>query len=168
MLAASAGCAGCGRPGQREITSCASDLNGVYIVEGRPDERWSVLDPPTGRIEMYPLFDDTHDAVAPRDREVGPRVVDVARPGALDPGVRRGDVPAGDAGVPSGSLVGTVTRRYMRGVERCDATASVTITACAAGGLELVIADPVPPTSFAPCAYGPRAPARREHWHRER
>lgn len=122
------------------ITACSDDLRGVYVVDGA---RWMLLDH-RATLEAYPLFDD----VAPMPGlEVAPRAIDLQR--------------------TPGGLAGTVTRRYLRGRDRCDAKASVRVTACADDTLDVVLADPVPPLDFAPCAWGRPASSRRERWRRE-
>jgi hypothetical protein len=40
------------------------------------------------------------------------------------------------------------------------------VTSCKDDTLEIVLGDPVPPISFAPCAWGQNAPSRRERWRR--
>lgn len=126
------------------IATCTDDLAGVYEVETTATEevptRWHVLD---NRItlEAYPLFADVHTVA---NLEVAPRVIDLRRTGD--------------------QLAGNVTRRYMQGSKRCDAKARVAVTACSGNTLELVLADPVPPIAFEPCAFGQPASSRRERW----
>jgi len=79
--------------------------------------------------------------------EVAPRVIDLER---------RGD-----------ALSGTQHRRYMRAADRCDDRVPVRVTACAGDTLDIVLADSVPPLSYAPCTWPSRAPSRRERWRRE-
>jgi hypothetical protein len=104
-----------------------------------PGPRWSVLDNRRS-VEVYPLFADGGSG------ETAPRAIDLRR--------------TGDA------LVGEVTRRFMQGALRCDAKASARVTSCANNTLEIVLADPQPPLTFDPCAWGQSAPSRRERWHR--
>jgi peptide chain release factor 1 len=130
------------------ITSCASDLRGVYEVDPgsatvETPERWNVLDHRRA-LEAYPSFDDTTGVV--EGLEIAPRVIDLRR--------------------AEGGLVGEVTRRYMKGSKRCDAKASARVTSCTDDLLEIVLGDPVPPISFEPCAWGQAAPTRRERWRR--
>ena len=143
LLAALASCGARSEP----IARCTDELAGVYEVETTATEqtpaRWHVLDNRRS-LEAYPMFDD---ALAVAGLETAPRVIDL----------RRTD---GDA------LVGEVTRRFMQGALRCDAKASAKVVACKDDMLEIVLADPVPPISFEPCAWGQSASSRRERWHR--
>ncbi|MDQ3334060.1 MAG: hypothetical protein M4D80_02785 [Myxococcota bacterium] len=127
------------------VASCTDDLAGVYEVETTATEehptRWNILDNRRG-LEAYPMFDD----VAQGSGESAPRVIDLRR--------------TGDA------LVGEVTRRFMQGPLRCDAKATARVTACKDDMLEIVLADPQPPLTFDPCAYGQSASSRRERWRR--
>jgi hypothetical protein len=122
------------------LDSCADDLHGVWRDgSGSP---WMILD--TGRtLEAYPLFADT-GATAP-DVIAAPRVIDLTRAG--------------------GQLTGTVHRRYARGGALCDTHAPITATACRGDALDLVAADPSPPTSFSPCTAAPSAPLP-DRWRR--
>lgn len=124
------------------IASCDDDLRGVYVAG---DERWMILDG-GATLEAYPLFPD---AAGPPDLVVAPRVIDLARA----PGDPR----------PSGTL----RRRYMRRAERCDARVPVEVTRCEGDTLELVLADPSPPTGFAPCAWPAPGPSRTVRWRRQ-
>ena len=131
------------------IARCTDDLAGVYEVETTATEReptrWHVLDNRRS-LEAYPMFDDT--TVTVPGIELAPRVIDLRR-------------------TPD-QLGGEVTRRYMQGSWRCDAKANVRVTSCTDNTLEIVLADPVPPISFDPCAWGQAAPSRRERWRRVR
>ena len=120
------------------IASCTDDLAGTYHSDG---ETWNVLDN-RNTLEAYPMFDDTKQTVA--GLEIAPRVIDLHR---ID------DVLAGD-----------VTRRYMKGSQRCDSKATAKIVACHDNTLDIVLADPLPPIGFAPCAYGEKPSSRRERW----
>lgn len=60
---------------------------------------------------------------------------------------------------------GTVHRRYERGGDICNGTANATLLTCGAS-LELVLGDPQPPASFAPCTWAGSAPTHREVWDR--
>jgi hypothetical protein len=129
------------------IASCTDDLAGVYEVETTATEehptRWNILDNRRG-LEAYPKFDDVTHAAG---LEIAPRVIDVRR-------------------TNNDALVGEVTRRYMQGPLRCDAKASARVTSCKDDTLEIVLADPQPPLTFEPCAWGQHAPSRRERWRR--
>ncbi|MDX2086393.1 MAG: hypothetical protein SFX73_01030 [Kofleriaceae bacterium] len=118
------------------------DLRGVWRTEGS-GARWMILD--QGRsLEGYPLFDDS--APVP-GLETAPRVLDLVR--------------------DDGDLRGEIKRRFMRGADVCLAKVPARVTACTGTTLELVLADPVPPLSFAPCTWGTTGPSRRERWQRE-
>lgn len=127
------------------IDACTDNLNGIYAVEDHADQQWSILDPPRGSLEAYPLFDDGHDPLAPNNLEVAPRRIELQRD------------PAG--------LSGRVRRRYLQHATVCSSAAPVTITSCHANTLDVVLGGPVPPTSFAPCTFGRALPARLERWH---
>ena len=122
-----------------ELASCNDDLRGVYAAG---DERWMVLDD-GATLEAYPLFPDT---AGPPYVVVAPRAIELARG-------------------PTG-LTGTLRRRYMQRAERCDARVAVQVSRCAGDTLELVLADPSPPTGFAPCAWPAPAPPRTVRWRR--
>lgn len=130
--------AACGRPA---IDSCEDRLDGIYTVDGKA---WIVTDHriagKSRTLEAYPLFPD----VPPSEGlEVAPRVIDFAA-----------------------DLSGVVRRRYMRGATGCTAKVPARITQCSAEGLEIVLADPAPPTGFVPCTFGRTEPSRREKWRR--
>jgi hypothetical protein len=131
------------------IERCTDDLAGVYEVETTATEqtptRWNVLDNRKS-LEAYPMFDDT--LVVP-GLETAPRAIDLRR-------------------ISETALAGEVTRRFMQGALRCDAKATAHVTACKDDTLEIVLADPVQPLAFEPCAYGQSAPSRRERWRRVR
>ncbi len=148
VLVVAVAIAGCDHP--PPLASCTDDLRGVYVVDpGSATEapgdirRWMVLDHRV-TLEAYPLFDDRDRALP--GLEIAPRVLDLRREGD--------------------SLAGEMRRRYLRGADRCEARATVRITACRGETLELVLADPVPPTGFTPCTWGELATSRRERWSR--
>jgi hypothetical protein len=124
------------------IASCAQDLTGVYGSSG--ERRWMVLDD-GDTLEAFPLFPDVPaSSFAPL--EVAPRVIELARVG------------------PRPVIEGEVHRRYMQRADLCLARVHAAITRCAGDQLELVLADPPPPLSFAPCRWGGRAPTHVERW----
>jgi hypothetical protein len=100
--------------------------------------RWMVLDR-GATLEAFPLFDDGVAGGAPR-------AMDLKR---------------------AHKLAGEVVRRYMQGGASCESRAAARITSCRGSELELVLADPQPPLSYEPCAWGQPAPSRVERWHRE-
>jgi hypothetical protein len=123
------------------IRSCDDDVGGVYAAPS--GERWIVLDNGPA-LELYPLFPD---APSSPDIVIAPRVIDLHR-----------------AGGPT--LAGETKRRYMLRALACDGRAPASITRCAGDALDVVVADPSPPTSFEPCAF--EAPRTRvERWRRE-
>jgi hypothetical protein len=124
------------------VTTCDDDLRGVYAVAGSA-ERWMVLDDAT-TLEAYPLFPDGGGVPG---LEVGPRMIELAR--------------------TSGAIAGTVRKRYLERAARCDAKLAVHVTRCAADTLELVLADPAPPTTFTPCTWPRPGSSRIERWRRE-
>ncbi|MGN6108757.1 MAG: hypothetical protein ACTHU0_26870 [Kofleriaceae bacterium] len=126
------------------LRSCDDDLRGTYVVDGR---RWMVLDH-RDTLEAYPLFDDVAGAPGRADGlEVAPRSLDLARgPGGLD---------------------GAMRRRYLRGTTECTARAPAHVVSCTGDTVEIVRADPVPPTGFAPCTWPRLDSSRRERWRRE-
>ena len=130
-----------------QVTTCDDNLRGVYVAQptdGQANaERWMVLDD-AATLEAYPLFPDGGGIPG---HEVGPRVIELAR--------------------ASGAIAGTVRRRYMQAATRCEATLTVHVTRCAAGRLELVLADPAPPTTFVPCTWPRPAGSHVERWRRE-
>lgn len=90
-----------------------------------------------GSIEAYPLFADAKPA---------PRVLDLRR---------------------AKTLTGELRRRYMQGDQACVATVPVRMLACSTQTLELTLADPSEPISYAPCAFSTRTnPSRKETWTR--
>ena len=119
------------------IASCADDLGGVYDVAG---ESWMIVDGGK-QLEAFPLFRDV--PVVP-GVEVAPRFYELAR--AAD------------------QLTGTLHRRYMQRSAVCDGQTAVHVIACAADTLDIVVADPVPPVGFAPCAWGRPSPSQRLRW----
>jgi len=126
------------------IATCDDDLRGVYRDGG---ERWMVLDH-GATLEAYPLFPD---AVAPAGADAGleiaPRVIDLTR--------------------GRGLLAGTLHRRYLRGAESCDARVPVHVTSCTGDLVALVLSDPAPPISFAPCWWPGPGPSRVVRWRRD-
>lgn len=100
--------------------------------------RWALLDR-GATLEAYALFDDAVEDAAPR-------VIDLTR---------------------TQKLAGEVSRRYAHGGDACVAKAPIRIAKCKASGLQVVVADPQPPLSYAPCAWGRPAPSRLEHWRRQ-
>jgi hypothetical protein len=103
------------------IASCADDLRGVYVADGR---RWMILDG-GAELEAYPLFPDVTPAPG---LEVAPRVIGLQR--------------------VQSEIRGTVRRRYMRGSQVCVGKAPARVTACAGEAIELVLADPDPPLAW--------------------
>lgn len=98
---------------------------------------WSVLD--YGRkLEAFPLFDDAVGSGAPR-------VIDLDR---------------------RTKLAGEVTRRFAQRADVCEAKAPIRIAKCKDNTLQVVLADPQPPLTFSPCAWGKPADSRVEHWRR--
>jgi hypothetical protein len=158
------------------IVSCDDDLRGVYVAG---DERWMVLDN-GATLEAYPLFPDgaapaaerslpiggapgigvtasgARDASGPTELVVAPRVIDFERD-RVGAGSQHGQV----------ALAGTLRQRTMRHAERCDAHVPVHVTRCTGDTLELVLADPLPPTSFSPCTWPRPGPSRVVRWRRQ-
>lgn len=124
------------------IKGCGDNLAGAWTSDR--GERWAILDH-RHVLESYTLFDDTHPPNAPAGLEIGPRVIDLER----------------------GSHRGEVKRRYGKRGIVCVAKSPLHVTSCAGDTLELVFADPTPPISFTPCAWGRPEPSRRERWRRE-
>ena len=122
------------------IATCDDNLEGVYAVDGA---QWMILDGRT-ELEAYPLF---VDVPAVPGVEVAPRFIELQR-------------------TPSG-LTGTMHRRYMQRAAICDARAPIHVTSCASDTLELVAADPAPPVSFAPCAWGRPNESQLQRWRRQ-
>ena len=125
------------------LTSCDDDLAGPW--RDPAGHRWMILDE-RRTLEVFPIFPDG-DPTTPADVIAAPRVIDLAR-------------------APGGALTGTVHRRYSRRGDTCDARAPIQITACRDDALDLVIADPMPPASLAPCANS-ASPSRVERWQRD-
>ncbi|HEY4180206.1 MAG TPA: hypothetical protein VGM90_25360 [Kofleriaceae bacterium] len=136
---------GCRRE-QPAITSCGDSLAGTWRTEHGD---WAVVD--NGQaINAFPQFDDSHAAEVDPTLEVAPRLLHLERP--------PGDAP---------KIVGQIVRRYMQGSSVCEATAAVHVLACHGNTLELTLADPSVPLSFAPCSYSARMnPSRKETWQR--
>jgi hypothetical protein len=100
--------------------------------------RWSVID--YGKtLEAFPLFDDAVPSGAAR-------VIDLVR---------------------KDKLAGEVKRRFMQRGDECVATAPIRIAKCKDDTLQVIVADPQPPLSFAPCSWGQAAESRVEHWRRD-
>lgn len=126
------------------VTACTDDLGGPWKSEA--GQRWMIIET-GGALEAYTLFDDTHPTNAPHGIEIGPRVIDLARR------------PAG--------AEGDVKRRYASAGEECIGRAPAHLVSCRDDTLEIVFADPSPPTAFEPCRPGRPEPSRRERWSRE-
>jgi hypothetical protein len=134
------GCA----PERPALSSCTESLTGVWTTE--TGQQWMLLEgkgAQRGQLEGYPLFDDI--AGVPGS-EVSPRALDLAR--------------------DAGDVRGEVTRRYMRGSERCDQKAPIVMTACRGTTLQVERREITPPVAFAPCVPGLPGPMRRETWTR--
>jgi hypothetical protein len=125
------------------LRSCADRLAGVW--HDPAGRRWALVDRGAA-LEIYPLFDDSRPEGDPRI-VVAPRWLELSR--------------------AERALTGTVHRIYMRGADACEAAVPVRVTSCAGSELELELADPTPPTAFAPCAWVPVEPARTERWRRD-
>ena len=89
-------------------------------------------------LEAYPLHDDSGSG------DVAPRWLELAR-------------------TPDG-ITGRVRRRY----GLCESAAPARITSCRDDMLELVLADPPPPLTAAPCRFGRPDSSRVERWRRIR
>ena len=116
------------------ITSCESDLSGIYEASGK---RW-MLARSRGGLEGYPLHDDSVRGSG----EIAPRWLELAR-------------------TPIG-ITGFIRRRY----GLCESEAPFRITSCTDDTLEIVLADPPPPLTLEPCAFGRPDSSRRERWRR--
>ena len=99
--------------------------------------RWMILDY-GATLEAFALFDD---AVT----DGAPRLIDLSR---------------------AERFAGEVKRRYQRGADICTARAPIRVTRCGGRELELVLADPVAPITYAPCTWPQHAPSRVERWRR--
>jgi hypothetical protein len=141
VAAAAVLAAACGR--RPAIGACDDDLRGVYRAEAG-DERWMVLDD-GATLEAYPLFADNAGSAPGAER--APRVLQLERAGR--------------------AIAGHVHRRYMQRSAQCDGRADVHVTRCAGDALELVLGEPQPPLTFAPCAWPSPAPTHVARWHRE-
>ena len=129
------------------VATCDDDLTGTWRGEAGT---WMILDDHT-TLEAYPVFDDMPDHAtavihAPARAVVAPRLIDLRR-------------------LPHG-LVGEVHRRYMQGAVACESKAQIHVLACSDAALEIVLADPAPPVTFAPCAWAGPPPSHRELWTR--
>ncbi len=139
-IAVSIALAACAR--RAAVTVCTDDLAGAWKSDS--GQRWMIIDGGKA-LEAYTLFDDTRPAVA--GIEIGPRVIDLAR-------------------TPQGAE-GDVKRRYMHAGDECLGRAPAHLVSCSEDTLELVLADPVQPTAYAPCQWGRPEASRRERWSRE-
>jgi hypothetical protein len=102
------------------------------------DLHWMIIDH-TKSLEIYPLFPDV-----PRSEfEVAPRVIELTR------------------------TEGFVNRRFMKGSHHCNVQAAAHLTACHGDELEIVMADPGPPTDFEKCT-SIAGTSKREIWRRMR
>ena len=129
-----------------ELADCGGDLRGVWDGEAGA---WHAI-PGGDAWELYPMFDD-RPADLPAGVAAAPGVIDLYRqpPGAP-------------------TLVGTYTRRYERGAERCLQKTAVTLSGCAGDRAVLEVVPPAPPTDFATCAGAADAPAATWRLHRVR
>jgi hypothetical protein len=134
VLVAVALVAGCDH-GPPPLDDCGGDLRGVWRAT-ETGVRWQGH---LGRNawELYPLDDE---------RPVGgvsaPAVIDLPR------------VPVGAA-----EIVGTMTRRFEQGATLCPVVVPARLHTCRGDRVQLEVAPPSSPTSFAPCAAPPGAPA---------
>jgi hypothetical protein len=127
------------------LASCDQSLAGVWTTE--TGQQWMLLEgkgEQRGQLEGFPLFDDI--AGVPGS-EVSPRAMDLKH--------------------ESGAVRGEVTRRYMRGSERCDQQAPVTMSACRGNAMQVERREITPPVSIAPCSAGMPGPTRHETWTRD-
>lgn len=125
----------CDRP---RITSCDQDLGGEYSAG---DRRWVVIDHGES-LEVYPVSPDVVPSTI--ELEIAPKWIELWR--------------------EDGRLQGQANRRYMKAAAICTAHVPVTVARCADNTLDVVHAEPAPPLSFAPCAWGRTEPARVERW----
>jgi hypothetical protein len=116
----------------------ASCRDDLQGVYASGGERWMILDRGAA-LEAYPLFPDGGPG------ETGPRMIELTRPEGA----------------------GHLRRRYMQGAARCDAQVPVRLTKCAGETVELVLADPSPPLTFAPCTWPRANTSRVARWTRE-
>ena len=140
LVAASSLVPACDR--RRHVTSCDSDLHGVWVASH--DSQWMILDQSPASLEIYPLF---ADADAPPDIVAAPRVIDLHR--------------------DSTGLAGTLKKRYMQRAESCEAHVAVHVMSCADDTLEVELADVRVPLAITPCTWPAPAPSRVERWRRE-
>jgi hypothetical protein len=124
------------------VETCSDDLGGAWT--GSDGRRWMIIDE-KATLEVFPIFTDT--AGAPADVIAAPRVIDLTRTGTL--------------------VAGTLHRRYERRADACDAHVPVHVTACKDDQLELVVAEPAAPVTFAPCTWPAPSPAAVARWHRD-
>jgi hypothetical protein len=124
------------------LTSCQDSLSGLWQdPQGRS---WAILDQ-GARVEVYPSFPDNElPPGADAGLEVAPRVIDLQRAGE--------------------HLSGVVHRRFMREDKPCDSAIRIRVVACRARSIELELAEPPAPTSFAPCAFPAVAPPTVSRW----
>ena len=136
--------AACGR--EPELASCKDSIGGMWRdAQGR---RWAVMDHGP-RVEAFPDWPDTAPPPgAPPDLEIAPRAIDLNRTGD--------------------QLSGAVHRRFMKGADGCDPAVPIRVRACRGKTLELELADPPAPTSFAPCVMPNIPPPAVTTWTWER
>jgi hypothetical protein len=126
------------------VTACdrrpevTSCADDLHGVWLAPSGRWALIDYGK-KLEAFTLFDD---AVP----EGAPRAITLER---------------------TDKLAGEVKRRYVRGADACEARAPFHVTKCEANELQVVLADPQPPITFAPCSWGAAADSRVERWRRD-
>ncbi|MGE0870494.1 MAG: hypothetical protein AB7P03_18160 [Kofleriaceae bacterium] len=127
------------------IESCRDSLAGVWRSDA--GETWMIREPAdrTRPLEIYPLFKDLPDAQA--EIEMAPRLIELSR--------------------SSAGIAGHVRRRYMHHGVSCTAAVSAAIVRCAGNELDVELAEPVAPTSFAPCTWPGMPSIRRERWRRD-
>jgi hypothetical protein len=147
------------RPTAPALDSCADDLGGVWRVDGATTpsgepRRYHVID--LGRaIELYPMFDDS--VLSPADRKETTADAAIVAPAAFDLARSSGGA----------FLVGTQTRRFMRGAASCVEHGPARLHDCAGDRATLDQAALAPPTDWDRCTPAPAIP---DPWvlHRER
>jgi len=123
------------------LTSCAESLGGMWHA---PSGDWMLIDR-GAHLQGYPQFSDldVRDGAAPR-------AVDLVR--SDDGGVR-----------------GELHRRFTRDGKSCVSRVPLRVTTCRGRAVDVVLSDPDPASSFAPCTFSLRQPlSRRERWSRIR